>query len=235
MNQSRLVPDAVGAVAGVVFAVLLLLALASLDPLSGATDAELIAWWQDGGNVRDTYVSTYILLSSVPFFLLFLSVLRGRLASVEDAGAPLASLVFALGICFAAAVVAGSVFRGVVAHSVRFDDEALPGADTLRYLTAAWTMLFGMVAIPAAALMVGVASWGVLRTGVMHAWLAIAGFVVLVGTAVAVALGAGPWAAPLLQLWVIAGSVELWRTRGGQPIAMQDAPAVARTSDALSR
>jgi hypothetical protein len=166
--------------------------------------------------------SYYFILASVPCFLLFLASLRGRLASSEGGSAPLSGFVFATGICYAAALLIGDSARGVVAHSVKFGDEPLPGPDTLRYLTSLSTVMVGLVAIPAAAITAGAASWLIVRTRALPVWLGVAGAVVVIGTAVAVALDAGPFASPLIQLWVMpqassSGAQGTLKPRRGSP------------------
>jgi hypothetical protein len=213
MNRSHYLADTVGAVAGLAFAVLLLFGFASVDPLREATDQELVDWWTDSGNLDATAFSFFFILASVPFFLVFLASLRGRLASAEGGAAPLSAFVFATGLCFAIALLIGDSARGVVAYSVKFGEEPLPGPDTLRYLTSLSTAMVGLVAMPAAALAIAAASWLIARTRALPIWLAAAGAIATAGTAVAVALGAGAFASPLIQLWVVAAGFELWRTR----------------------
>ena len=213
MNRQKYLSDTVGALAGLAFAVLLLFGFASVDPLREATDQELFDWWSSSSNVDDTVLSYFFILASVPCFLLFLASLRGRLSAAEGGQAALSGFIFATGICFAAALLIGDSARGVVAYSVKFGDEPLPGPDTLRYLTSLSTAMVGLVAMPAAAIAIGAASWLIVRTRALPVWLAVAGLIVVVGTTVAVAANAGPFASPLIQLWVVATGFELWRTR----------------------
>jgi hypothetical protein len=213
MNRQQYLSDTVGALAGLAFAVLLLFGFASVDPLREATDRELVDWWSNSSNVNDTVYSFYFILASVPCFLLFLVSLRARLAAAEGGTAALSAFVFAAGICFATAMLIGDSARGVVAHSVKFGDEPLPGPDTLRYLTSLSTAMVGLVAMPAVALAIGAASWLIVRTRALPVWLAAVGAVAVLGTFVAVAVNAGPFASPLIQLWVVATGFELWRTR----------------------
>jgi hypothetical protein len=234
MSSTKHLPEAVATLAAVAFAVLLLLSLASVDPLMEATDAEVTAWWSDSGNVRDMYMSMYFMLAAVPFFLIFLAGLRSRLAAFEGATAPLASVVFAAGICFAAVLLVADTSRGAIAHTTRFSGEPLPGPDTLRVMTSFTAVMLGLVAMPAAAVMVGAASWLIVRTRALPVWLAAGGAVVVAGTAVLVAVNSGPFASPLIQLWVVAAGFELWRTRRVAEEGRGSGIVVQRTSEALS-
>ncbi len=213
MERKRYCPDTLGAIAGVVFAVLFFISTAFFDPLSEATDAELTAWWTDSDNLRANLISMYLRLACVPFFLLFLVALRGRLARVEDEDRSLSGFVFASGLCFAAAVLMGGVARGFIAQSVELADEPLPDVDTLRYVTAFSTVILQIVIMPAAAVMIAAASWLIVRSRAMATWVGWSGLAAAAVIAVATPLLVAQFALPLLFLWVAATSFELWRTR----------------------
>ena len=234
MNHTKCLSDTVGAIAGVAFSVLLMAAFWSLDPLRDASDAELVAWWTNSANLRDNVLSMYFMLACVPCFLVFLVTLRRRLASAEGEGAALSSFVFAAGLCFAAAVLIGGTARGLIAQSVKFGDEPLPGPDTLRYMTAFSMAIFGLVAMPAAAITVGAASWLIVRTRVMSVWLGWAGFVAAGLVAVATAFLMGPFTAPVIMLWVVAASFGLWRTREAPVAEPKHETRMTRTGDAVT-
>jgi hypothetical protein len=213
VNRNSLLPETLTALAGVAFALLLLFALASVDPLVEATDQELIDWWTDTGNQRATAISTYFFIGAAGCFLVFLAGLRARLAVAEGGAAALTGLAFAAGVCFTAVILVGDIGRGAIAHSVRFGDEPLPGPDTLRALTTFSQLMFGLVAMPLSAVIIAAASVVILRTRTMGAWLGWAGLATATVIAVFVVLLIGPWASPFLQLWTVAASFELWRTR----------------------
>ncbi len=234
MNHGKYLSDTAGAIAGVAFSVLLFLAVASLDSLREASDAELLAWWTNSANLRDNVVSMYFMLACVPCFLLFLVTLRGRLARAEEDGAALSSFVFAAGLCFAVAVLVGGTARGLIAQSVKFGNEPLPGPDTLRYVTAFSTTIFVLVAMPAAAITLAAAAWLIIRSRVMAAWLGWAGLLAAGVIAVATAFLMGPLALPVLMLWVVAASVELWRTREVASVEPRHEAQMTRTGDAVT-
>lgn len=213
MSRVKYLSDTAGAMAGVAFSALLFLAIASFNPLTEATDAEVAAWWADSGNLRDNVISMYLMLASVPCFLLFLVTLRGRLESAEGEGPSLSSFVFAAGLCFAAAVLIAASARGLIAQAVKFGDEPLPGPDTLRTVTVFSMTTFALVAMPASAITLAAASWLIVRARVMAVWVGWTGFIVAGAIAVTTAFLVGPYVLPLLFLWVTATSVELWRTQ----------------------
>ncbi len=213
MTTNRLLSDTVGALAGIAFAVLLLFSFASVNPLFGATDQELVDWWNTDSNVSATLLSAFFILAAAPCFLLFLSSLRSRLSEAEGGTAPLTAFAAALGICFVVLMLFGGAARGLVAHSVKIGDEPLPGPDTLRYVTALSVVTFGTMAVPMASLLVGATGWISFRTKAFAAWV---GWVSLLVAPVTLALavgGLGGIASPLIQLWAVAISVQLWRTR----------------------
>jgi hypothetical protein len=232
MNRGTYLSDTAGAIAGLAFSVLLLAAFWSVDPLREASDAELVAWWTDAANLRNTVLSSYFMLACVPCFLLFLVTLRGRLEIAEGQPASGSAFVFSAGLCFAAAVLIGGVARGVIAQSVKLGDEPLPGPDMLRYMTAFSMATFALVAMPAAAIAVAAASWLIVRLQAMAVWLGWAGAAAAGVVAVATPFLMAPFAAPLIMLWVVAASVELWRTR--EAVAERTSEVrMARTGDAM--
>jgi hypothetical protein len=224
VRTENYLPDIAGAVSGVTFSALLFLSIASFNPLREATDAELTAWWSDSGNLRDNVISMYLMLASVPFFLVFMTALRGRLAMAEEDRAGVATLVFAAGLCFAAALIVTAVSRGMIAQSVKFTDEPLPGLDTLRTVDILSSTTFGIAAMPAAAFMMGAASWLILRSKVMAAWLGWLGAVAAVAIGALTLMLIAPFVLPLIFLWVAGVSIELWRTR--QPVTERRADAL---------
>jgi uncharacterized membrane protein len=81
---------------------------------------------------------------------------------------------------------------------------------------------------------VGAASWLIIRSHVLAAWLGWAGFVAAAGVAVATAFLVGPLVAPLIMLWVVAASVELWRTRQAPMAERQHETRMIRTGDGMT-
>ena len=220
MNRPGQLSDILGAIAGVAFALLFFVSIAAVDPLRGATDQELLDWWSDSGKRRASIVSMYAMLVAGLFFLVFLARLRARLRAVEATDG-WSALVFASGIVFAAALAICAVSRAMIAQAVRFGDEPLPGPDTLRYATEVQIAALGLIAIPFATLLVAAASALILRTRPFARWVGWLGLTVVAGSLVAVALLRGPLASPLLMVWVLAISFELWRTRGDRAVTVE--------------
>jgi hypothetical protein len=215
MPRSSHLADRLGAVAGVAFVVLIFVSVAVADPQRGVSDQELQRWWADSGNRNSFVLSMYTLLLASPLFLVFVSRLRMRMRAADAAG--WVDTVFACGIVVATALGVCAVLRGVVASSVRFADEPLPGVDTLRFATdlaySAWDLVILFVAV-----LVAVASILSLLTRALPRWLGWLGVPVVLGSAILLAAHSAPLAIPLLHIWVLATSVQLWRAPAAAPI-----------------
>jgi len=199
-----------GAIAGVVFALLVFFSLTTVDPLREAGDTELLEWWSDEGNQQASYLSMYFRLLAIPFLLGFLVQFTSRLRTAEGSEG-WSSLVFSSGLIYAAMLGVSALARGVIAQSVSLGDEPLPGVDLLRFATEFAYQAFGLVAIPAAAIMVGAASVITLHTRAFSAWLGWIGILVAAASLVAVGLLVGALASPLLIIWVFAACFNLVR------------------------
>jgi hypothetical protein len=233
MNRSSPLSDILGAIAGVAFALLFFVSLAAVDPLREASNQELLDWWSDGTNRDTLHVSMYAMLLAGPCFLVFLTRLRARLLAAEPADGWTA-LVFAAGIVFVATHSVRAVFRGVIVHAVEFRGEpapvggaSLPGPDLLRFVAAVGDASMGLVVIPLATLLVVAASALILRTRPFGRWVGWLGLVVAALSLALIGLLMGPWASPLILIWVLAASAELVRTRGAGVVSVESPPEEA--------
>ena len=223
MPRTHRLPDRLGALAGFAFAVLIFVSVAVVDPLRQATDQELRAWWTESGLLRDSVVSMHLKLGGGACFLVFLAQLRARLHAADPA-CPWLDLMYGAGIVFVATFSVGAIARGLVAQAVHTGGEPLPGPDTLRYATQSSDVAFGLVAVPFAALTVAAAALTILQTGALPRLLGWLGLVVATLSLIPVALGAGPWATPLLLVWTAGVSTQLLSARGGRPAATEAPP-----------
>jgi len=203
----------VGAAAGTLFALCLFAGVAMLGIPRGATDQELVSWWSDSGNQATAVVSMYLFVLAGLSFLVFLAKLRTRLLEAEGGAGELTSLAFASGVVFVAMLFVAAASRGVIGFAALSpaNDEALPGADTLRYLPQIGYAVTGTAGLLSAALTVAATSVLVFRTAVFGRWLAGLGALVVAVTAVAAALLSAVFAIPALLAWALATSVALWR------------------------
>jgi hypothetical protein len=218
MQSRELLSGRLGALAGVAFAILLFFSTAMVDQPVGQSDAEVLQWWSDDGNLTSVIVSTHLQLAASVCFLVFLVALRAVCMRTEGGAGSLSTLAFAAGVLFLVAIIANAGPRGAIAFGVKMDDEPLPGVDTIRFLTYAGRILLG----PAAALTIATSMFAtaalILRTRAFGRWLGILGIVCGVGSA-AVGIAAGPWFIPLALVWTLATSVGVWMASASRQAA----------------
>ena len=153
------------------------------------------------------------MLLATPLFLIFLAALRQRLQSAGGAASEWSGVVFGAGLAFVALVVVTAFSRGFLAQAIRFNDEPIPGPDTLRLATAFSQAALSVGAMPFAAVTVMVASIVIIRTGALDRWLGWLGIVAAILTFALVVVLAGAFAIPLICLWTVAASFVIWRGR----------------------
>jgi hypothetical protein len=190
------------AVAGIIFAVLLITALVLLRVSVPARPGVPGAWLSDAG--RRAAVATA--LNLIPFagiaFLWFIGVLRDRIGEREDrlfATVFLGSGLLFVGMLFVAAAVAGATIAAASAVP--------PGADVLslsRNLTGSLLNVYTMrMAAVFTLTTVNIAR----RTAIVSRWLILAGLacalILLVG------IGVSPWVELLFPAWILALSLEI--------------------------
>ena len=189
------------AVAGIIFAVLLITALVLLR-VSVPAHPEAAGEWLTDSRRR---AAVAVALNLVPFsgiaFLWFIGVLRDRIGEREDrlfATVFLGSGLLFVGMLFVAAAVAGAT---VAASSAR------PGADVLalsRNLTGSLLNVYTMrMAAVFTLTTVNIAR----RTAIVSRWLTLAGLacalILLVG------IGISPWVELLFPAWILALSLDV--------------------------
>jgi len=190
------------AVAGIIFAVLLITALVLLRVSVPARPGVPGAWLSDAGR----RAAVAIALNLIPFagiaFLWFIGVLRDRIGEREDrlfATVFLGSGLLFVGMLFVAAAVAGATIAAASAVP--------PGADVLslsRYLTGSLLNVYTMrMAAVFTLTTVNIAR----RTAIVSRWLILAGLacalILLVG------IGVSPWVELLFPAWILALSLEI--------------------------
>jgi len=190
------------AVAGIIFAVLLITALVLLRVSVPARPGVPGAWLSDAGR----RAAVAIALNLIPFagiaFLWFIGVLRDRIGEREDrlfATVFLGSGLLFVGMLFVAAAVAGATIAAASAVP--------PGADVLslsRNLTGSLLNVYTMrMAAVFTLTTVNIAR----RTAIVSRWLILAGLacalILLVG------IGVSPWVELLFPAWILALSLEI--------------------------
>lgn len=227
MPRPGQVSDRIGAIAGIAFALLFFFGVFVADPLRGATDQELREAWTADGLRRDLLISMFLMLFASSCFLVFVSQLRARLR-MDGPESAWGDLLYGAGIVFVVTLSITAISRGLIAHTVRFGGEPLPGPDTLRYATGFSDAMFGLAAIPFATLAIAAASCMILQTRAMSRWVGWFGLGVTVLSLIAIVLQIGPLAIPLIVLWVIGASTQLFRARGTRAVPADTVPGMAQ-------
>jgi hypothetical protein len=169
----------------------------------------MLDWWRDGDNRTADVVSTFALLASGLLFLGFLVHLVRRLAAYSE---DTARLVQQAGTAFVVMLFVGGGVGGAVVRGLVADDEPLPGADLLRFFAQVRYTSIGTFAMPAAALVIGAASYAAPRHGALPRWLGWLGVACVVAIVAATAAFVGQFAIPAVLVWTIAASVVLARS-----------------------
>ena len=201
-------PRAAG-VAGLVFSALFAVAVVLLRarPDSGASAAEIAAFYLQQQEGRAALVGLYVVPFSGIAFLWFVAAIRSHLGPQEDRF--FSTVLLGSGVLFVAMLFASSAAAGSLVAGVKFLDQPPPSADAVllaRALGFAFLFVFGVRI--AAVFMVVVSTIG-LRTGLLPRWLAISGYVV--GLVFLLTVTYVELLALLLPAWVTAVSIVILR------------------------
>jgi hypothetical protein len=213
------------AAAAVLFAISFFLTVASVNVPHTSSDAKLLAWWQDGANVRSGLISLLFAVCTAVFFTVvvnYLLTLAGRTNQVHWT-----AFARSMSAAFSATLLVSAAIRGVIGHLVQVQDEPLPAVDVLRYSTALNYTLIGTIVMAMFALAVIALGVVVLRTDMLARW---AGFVGLgCGTLILVAAVAmvGQFTIPIAIIWALSTAVAVWRQPVPTPIAHE---AIVKTT-----
>ena len=170
--RARLKTPRAAAIAGVLFAVLLITCLVLFRLSVRADPLEAGAWLKTGSK------TVALALNLVPFagiaFLWFIGVLRDRLGELEDrffATVFFGSGLLFLAMLFASAAVAGGI---IIAYGAR--PEGLLDSPTFTFARAVTYEIMNLYAIKMAAVFMISTSTLVMRTGFTPRWIAFLGF-----------------------------------------------------------
>ena len=194
------------AVAGIIFSVLLIVALVLVQLSVPANPAVPGAWLSD--SARRTAV--IIALNLIPFagiaFLWFIGVIRDRIGDREDkffGTVFLGSGLLFVGMLFVAAAVAGGLLAGASAAR----HAGTPGADTLALGRRVTGLLLNVYAMRMAAVFSLSTVTIARRTRIVSRWLVIAGVVTAVVLLIVVSFTS--WVELLFPVWILALSLDI--------------------------
>ena len=190
------------AVAGIIFAALLITALVLLRVSAPPHTSEAGAWLASPGNRAELAVA----LNLVPFagiaFLWFIGVLRDRIGDREDrffATVFLGSGLLFVAMMFVAAAVAGATIAAAGSR--------LPGADVLVLSRNVTGSLLNVYAMRRAAVFTLTTVNIARRTRIVSRWLIYAGLACAV--VLLVGIGISPWVELVFPVWILALSLEI--------------------------
>ncbi len=190
------------AVAGILFSVLLILALVLLK-ISVPAHPEVPGVWLTDSRRR---TAVAVALNLVPFagiaFLWFIGVLRDRIGDREDrffATVFLGSGLLFVAMMFVAAAVGGGLIAGVSSRP--------PGAGTLALGRNVTSLLLNVYAMRMAAVFTLTTVTIARRTAIVSRWLTVAGLVTALLLLVGVGISA--WVELLFPAWILALSVDV--------------------------
>lgn len=206
MNRAR-----VAGIAGIV-AVLLVVADAIVTggvPRSTASTHKILSYYASDSHLHRQEAALILGALSMVFFLPFLGGLRSVVRSADRAHRWLAHVVLAAGTAFAVLFASLSTMRGTVAFALDTSDAFRAGhldPQLVRALEVARSLFF-IHALVAGAILIGAASWAMLRTRIFVPRIGSAG----IALAVLVLIGAflATSAVFLLLAWIVVVSLAL--------------------------
>ena len=208
VTRSRLRTPRAAAVAGIVFSVLLILALV-LIIVAAPTDPTRTGEWLSDSGRRGAMA---LALNLVPFagiaFLWFIGVVRDRVGEHEDRF--FATVFLGSGLLFVAMLFVGAAFAGGLITEIAGSTAARPGSDLLATGRVVTSVLLRVYAMRMAAVFMISTATITLRTRVVPTWIGIVGYVFAAVLLVSVGLTA--WVTLLFPVWILLLSVDILRS-----------------------
>jgi hypothetical protein len=225
ITGTRLRTPRAAAVAGILFSLLLGLALILIIVSAPSNPATPGAWLTDSAR-RATIVFA---LNLVPFagiaFLWFIGVVRDRIGQREDRF--FASVFLGSGLLFVAMLFVAAAFAGGLIADVALRSGAASGPGMLAVGRQVTGLLLHVYAMRMAAVFTMSTATITLRTEVVPRWIGMLGFAVAL--VLLVSVGLTPWVELLFPAWILLLSIDILRTglRGSPGAAAAAADAKA--------
>ena len=206
ISSNVLTPPRAAAVAGVVFSVLMVIALgivrvAAIDPSSPTT-------WLNDPVKRAAF---RFAINLVPFagiaFLWFIGVLRNRLGRMEDQF--FTTVFLGSGLLFVASLFAATAIAGALLQNVAGSSH-VEATETSLFAQRVVQAMLNVFAIKMAAMFMFSICTIALRTGILTRWLAVLGFAC--GLTMLLVIGNWKWVQLLFPVWMLLISVHILLT-----------------------
>ena len=197
-------PAAAG-IAGLLFALLFTSGLVLLrhEAIYTADDAELVALFARGDDLRMVIGGLYLAPFAGIMFLWFVAVIRDQIGEREDRF--FATVFFGSGILFVALLFVGVMFAVAPSVGYRYLDQPAPTAATVDLLRAvSYTTTFAFENRAAGVFLFATATIGI-KSGVFPRWFSILSY--LLGAILLLAVSFVDWAILVLPAWVAVVSV----------------------------
>jgi hypothetical protein len=164
------------AVAGLVFAILDIIALVLLNsaPDPSALDSEIIAWYSVSSNRISLTVGLLLSVVSAVSFLWFVAVIRRRVGDREDRF--FATVFLGSGILLTGVMLVGAAAFASPAVTVDLTGGHVPDADVLNAMAGLGTALLLLVLLRIQAVFVVSTSTLALRSNAFSRWLSYLGY-----------------------------------------------------------
>jgi len=208
VSRARLRTPRSAAVAGIVFSVLLVLALVLIIVSTPSDPRRAGEWLSDSGRRG----AVALALNLIPFagiaFLWFIGVVRDRVGEHEDrffATVFLGSGLLFVGMLFVAAAFAGGLIADLSGRAA-----LTPGRDVLANGRQITSLLLRVYAMRMAAVFMFSTATITRRTQVIPQWISVLGYVL--AAVLLVSVGFTPWVTLLFPIWIFVLSVEILRT-----------------------
>ena len=208
VTGERLRTPRAAAVAGIVFSVLLILALVLIILATPSNPATAGTWLSNSGRRGAVAVA----LNLVPFagiaFLWFIGVVRDRIGEHEDRF--FATVFLGSGLLFVAMLFVAAAFAGGLIAEVAGRAPVTPGQDLLANGRQVTSLLLRVYAMRMAAVFMISTATITLRTRVIPTWIGVVGYVF--AAVLLVSVGLTPWVTLLFPVWILVLSVDILRT-----------------------
>ena len=219
VTRSRLRTPRAAAVAGIVFSVLLILALILIIVATPRDPSRAGTWLSDS----DRRGAIALALNLVPFagiaFLWFIGVVRDRVGEHEDRF--FATVFLGSGLLFVAMLFVAAAFAGGLIAEVTGRAAVNPGRDVLANGRSVTSLLLRVYAMRMAAVFMISTATITLRTQVIPRWIGVLGYAF--ATVLLVSVGLTPWVTLLFPIWIFVLSLEILRTSMRPPLTESSA------------
>jgi hypothetical protein len=193
------------AVAGIVFSVLLAVALALVRSVTPSDPNDAGDWLADGGRRKAVVVALNLLPFAAIAFLWFIGVVRDRIGEGEDRF--FATVFLGSGLVFVAMMLSAGAVAGGLLFTAEDDAIAAAQPGIWAFGRRLTNTLLNVYAMRMAAVFIMATTTLAVRLRLIPRWLAVLGY--LTAAALLVTVGTIPWLEILFPAWVFVFSVHI--------------------------